>query len=81
MARGKVRLRFSFNQESWVEVYDARGTRMLYDVGFAGQTRGVDVDPPAQIVLGQAAAVSTEVEHACTTSHTTRARRYCDHLY
>ena len=60
-ARGKVRLRFSFTQESWVEVYDARGTRMLYDVGFAGQTRGVDVDPPAQIVLGLAAAVTTEV--------------------
>jgi cytoskeleton protein RodZ len=61
VARGKVRLRFSFTQESWVEVYDAHGTRMLYDVGFAGQTRGVDVDPPAQIVLGLAAAVNTEV--------------------
>jgi cytoskeleton protein RodZ len=61
VARGKVRLRFSFSQESWVEVYDARGTRMLYDVGFAGQTRGVDVDPPAQIVLGMASAVGTEV--------------------
>jgi cytoskeleton protein RodZ len=61
VARGKVRLRFSFTQESWVEVYDAHGTRMLYDVGFAGQTRGVDVDPPAQIVLGLAAAVTTEV--------------------
>jgi hypothetical protein len=56
-----VRLRFSFTQESWVEVYDAHGTRMLYDVGYTGQTRGVDVDPPAQIVLGVAAAVSTEV--------------------
>jgi cytoskeleton protein RodZ len=61
VTRGKVRLRFSFTQESWVEVYDARGTRLLYDVGFPGQTRGVDVDPPAQIVLGQAASVSTEV--------------------
>jgi cytoskeleton protein RodZ len=59
--RGKLRLRFSFTQESWVEVYDARGTRLLYDVGFPGQARGVDVDPPAQIVLGQAASVSTEV--------------------
>jgi cytoskeleton protein RodZ len=63
----KVRLRFSFTQESWVEVYDARGTRLLYDVGFPGQTRSVDVDPPAQIVLGQATAVSTEANgHAIT---------------
>jgi cytoskeleton protein RodZ len=59
-ARGKLRLRFSFTQESWVEVYDARGTRKFYDVGFAGQTRGVDVEPPAQIVLGLASAVTTE---------------------
>jgi cytoskeleton protein RodZ len=60
-ATRKVRLRFSFTQESWVEVYDARGTRLLYDQGFPGQTRNVDVDPPAQIVLGQATAVNTEV--------------------
>jgi cytoskeleton protein RodZ len=60
VARGKLRLRFSFTQESWVEVYDARGTRMFYDVGFTGQTRGVDVEPPAQIVLGMASAVTTE---------------------
>ncbi len=67
VARGKLRLRFSFNKESWVEVYDARGTRLLYDVGFSGQTRGVDVDPPAQIVLGQADAVSTEVNGRAVT--------------
>lgn len=60
-AKGKLRLRFTFSQESWVEVYDSRGTRLLYDVGSAGQSRNVDVDPPAQIVLGQASAVSTEV--------------------
>jgi cytoskeleton protein RodZ len=59
VARGKVRLQFSFTQESWVEVYDSHNTRMLYDVGNAGQTRGVDVDPPAQIVLGNASAVTT----------------------
>jgi cytoskeleton protein RodZ len=66
-AARKVRLRFSFTQESWVEVYDARGTRLLYDVGFPGQTRGVDVDPPAQIVLGQAAAVNTEANGRAIT--------------
>ena len=60
-ARKKVTLRFTFTQESWVEVYDTRGTRLLYDVGQPGQSRSVDVDPPAQIVLGQAGGVSTEV--------------------
>jgi len=72
VARGKLRLRFSFNRESWVEVYDVRGTRLLYDVGFSGQTRGVDVDPPAQVVLGQATAVSTEVNGRAVTVPTRR---------
>jgi cytoskeleton protein RodZ len=62
--RRKVSLRFAFTQESWVEVYDARGTRLLYDVGQPGQSRSVDVEPPAQVVLGQASGVSTEVNGA-----------------
>jgi cytoskeletal protein RodZ len=60
-ARGKLNLRFTFTQESWVEVYDAQGTRLLYDVGQPGQSRGVEVDAPAQIVLGMAGAVTAEV--------------------
>jgi cytoskeleton protein RodZ len=59
--RRKVTLRFTFAQESWVEVYDSRGTRLLYDVGQPGQSRSVEVEPPAQVVLGQAAGVTTEV--------------------
>jgi cytoskeleton protein RodZ len=62
--RRKVSLRFAFTQESWVEVYDARGTRLLYDVGQPGQSRSVDVDPPAQVVLGMASGVNTEVNGA-----------------
>ncbi|HTE40912.1 MAG TPA: RodZ domain-containing protein [Steroidobacteraceae bacterium] len=60
-ARGKLNLRFVFSQESWVEVYDVHGTRLLYDVGQAGQSRGVEVEAPAQIVLGMAGAVNAEV--------------------
>jgi cytoskeleton protein RodZ len=61
LSRGKMKLRFVFSGESWVEVYDARGNRMLYDVGSAGQSRSVDIEPPAQVVLGLASAVVTEV--------------------
>jgi cytoskeleton protein RodZ len=63
-SRRKISLRFAFTQESWVEVYDARGTRLLYDVGQPGQSRSVDVDPPAQVVLGLANGVNTEVNGA-----------------
>lgn len=55
-----MRLSLTFSDQSWVEVYDARGTRRLYDVGEAGQTRTVQVEPPAQLVLGNAPAVSVE---------------------
>lgn len=53
-----MRLSLTFAEQSWVEVYDARGTRRLYDVGEAGQTRTVQVEPPAQLVFGNAPAVS-----------------------
>jgi hypothetical protein len=40
---------------------------LLYDVGFPGQSRNVDVDPPAQVVLGQATAVNTEANGRIVT--------------
>lgn len=58
--RPTMRLQLSFAEQSWVEVYDARGNRRLYDVGEAGQTRTVQVEPPAEVVLGNAAVVSIE---------------------
>ncbi len=57
---GKVRVRLSFARESWVEVYDGGGNRMLYDVGRVDLPRMIDVEPPALVVLGDAAAVTTE---------------------
>jgi cytoskeleton protein RodZ len=57
---GKVRVRLTFARESWVEVYDAGGNRMLYDVGRADLPRMIDVEPPALVVLGDATAVTTE---------------------
>jgi hypothetical protein len=57
---GKVRVRLTFASESWVEVYDAGGNRMLYDVGRADFPRMIDVEPPALVVLGDARVVTTE---------------------
>ena len=56
-----IRLRFLFDAESWIEVYDAHGSRRLYDVGQAGQTRTLNVDAPAQVVLGNAGGVIAQV--------------------
>ena len=50
----------TFARESWVEVYDVNGNRMLYDVGRTDLPRMIDVEPPALVVLGDASAVTTE---------------------
>jgi hypothetical protein len=50
-----------FNQDSWAEVYDGRGNRMMYDVGRTDLPRLIDADPPVRVVLGYAPAVRVEI--------------------
>ena len=55
-------LALHFSQDSWTEVYDARGQRLFYDIGRAGSTRTVSGVPPLRLVLGNAPAVSVEFD-------------------
>ncbi len=55
-------LRLHFAEDSWAEVYDARGERLFYDVGPADSTRTVSGTPPLKIVLGNPAGVSLELD-------------------
>lgn len=55
-------LRMHFAQDSWTEVYDARGSRLFYDIGFADSTRTVSGTPPLRVVLGNPAAVALELD-------------------
>ena len=57
---GKVRVSLRFARDSWVEVYDANGNRMIYDVGRTDAPRTVDAEPPVLLVFGDAEAVTTE---------------------
>jgi cytoskeleton protein RodZ len=52
---------FSFDEDSWVEVYDATGARLLYAMGRAGSTRRVSGEPPLRVFLGLARAVDVRV--------------------
>lgn len=45
-------LTFRFNSESWVEAYDARGTRLIYEMGMAGSQLTLTGEPPMEIFLG-----------------------------
>lgn len=62
---GKIRLRLTFARESWIEVYDAVGNRMLY--GRVDLSRVIDVEPPVTMVVGDAAAVTTEANDKVVT--------------
>jgi cytoskeleton protein RodZ len=50
------------SSESWVEVYDSRGQRLFYDVASAGSVQSIEGRPPLRVVLGNAAAVSVQVD-------------------
>ncbi len=57
-----VELVLRFSADSWVEVRDAGGDRILYQLGRTGQQRAVRGTPPFDIFLGFADGVSIEFD-------------------
>jgi cytoskeleton protein RodZ len=57
-----VPLTLTFEQESWAEVTDARGTRLYYDLGTAGRRAEMRGQPPFAVVLGNAGGVKILVD-------------------
>ncbi len=51
-----------FNRESWIEAYDARGRRLIYEMGAAGSQRTLTGVPPVEIFLGFADGVEILVD-------------------
>ena len=58
----ETRLKLGLTNDSWVEVYDARGERLFYDVASAGSAHSVSGRGPLRVVLGNAAGVTVEVD-------------------
>ena len=58
----ETRLKLDLTNDSWVEVYDARGERLFYDVASAGSAHSVSGRGPLRVVLGNAAGVTVEVD-------------------
>lgn len=50
----------TFDHDSWVEMTDADGRRVFFDLGKAGQTRTVHGVPPFKVLLGYAPGVTIE---------------------
>lgn len=55
----EVTLRFA--ADSWVEIYDAKGERLLADVGTAESQRTISGTPPFRVTFGDASAVKLDV--------------------
>ena len=53
--------KFILNSASWVEVYDAGGKRLFYDLAPAGDTLDLSGAGPLQVFLGNAPGVSVEL--------------------
>jgi cytoskeleton protein RodZ len=54
-------LTLRFTADSWVEVYDANGARLFYDIGGADTTRTLTGPAPLRVVLGNPAGVTVAV--------------------
>ena len=57
----RVSVLFSFSGDSWIEVYDAAGQTVLYDLGKSGTRRPVSGAAPLNVTLGNAPAVAMDV--------------------
>jgi hypothetical protein len=44
-----------------VEVYDAKGTKLFYDIGAANSARKLKGTPPLRVIFGNAPGVSLDV--------------------
>lgn len=56
-----VELRLTLNADSWVEVYDARGERLYYDVAAANSVQTLSGRAPLRVMLGNAPGVELAV--------------------
>lgn len=60
-AQRPTELTLHFSADSWVEIYDARGERLFYDIGAADSVRTVSGMAPLRVVLGNAPGVAVEI--------------------
>lgn len=61
-AAATIPLEFRFAEESWAEVSDARGERLLFGLNAAGRQVTVRGEPPFSILLGNADSVELRVD-------------------
>ena len=56
-----MRLSISYSGDCWTEITDASGRRLFFDLGKAGRTVSLSGEAPFNVLFGDAANVSLEV--------------------
>lgn len=64
---GHVSLSIAFAADSWAEIYDGSGQTVLYDLGRAGTERKISAAAPLSVTLGNAPAVTLQVNGRAAT--------------
>lgn len=54
-------LKLELLEDSWVEIHDAEGTRLEYDLLRSGQTRDYEGEPPFRLLVGRSSAVKLHI--------------------
>ena len=60
-ALGQIEASFTYSADSWTEVYDATGRRLLYGMSTGPATRKLKGVAPLNVMLGDAGSVTIEV--------------------
>lgn len=60
-------LQLELLEDSWIEIHDAEGTRLEYDLLRGGQTHSYDGQAPFSLLVGQASAVNLQVNGQAVT--------------
>jgi cytoskeleton protein RodZ len=58
----QVRVEMVFSEDSWVEVRDPRGQRLIYQLGRQGDSRRITGEPPLRVFLGFVDGVTIVVD-------------------
>lgn len=75
-ATGGVEVRLEFSGDSWTEVVDATGARLMYGMGSPGRVRTLTGVPPLQVTLGSVSAVKMQINGEAVAVPRREGREY-----
>jgi len=60
-AVGSIQVKLQYSEASWTEIYDANDNKLMFNLGEIGRVRTVTGTPPLRVTLGNASAVTVQI--------------------